>query len=533
MLLFNFILAMLPIFWLIISLSKLKMASYKACGIALAITAVLAASYWKLNIVHISSAALEGALNALWPICLVIIAALFTYNLTVSTGAMDVIKKMLAGISDDTRILMLIIGWGFGNFMEGMAGFGTAVAIPASMLAGIGLDPIRAVTACLVMNTTPTSFGSVGVPTATLASITGLDLLSLSADAARIQALHTFISPFLAIIICGGGLKALKGVWGVTFIASVSFVAPYLLFSQLLGPELPNIIGSICSLLCMIAAVQLGKKIKSHAAGGKRSADAVQKEPGGTQPAQAESQSQAVAQSSVGLLEGAVAWAPFVLIFIFLIMTSKLFPPLHNVIKDIKSSFLIYTGSGGKPLTFSWINTPGVIIFIAAVCGALIQKARPAHIVGVLGATLKKYWATIVTICAVMAAAKIMIYSGMISDIARSVVAATGPVYPFIAPLIGVLGAFVTGSGTSTNVLFGNLQQETALSLGLNPYWITAANVMGAGIGKMVCPQNIAIGAGAINASGSESTILAAVFKYFIVYALLAGGICFAGTLMV
>ena len=528
MLLLNFILAMLPIFWLIISLSKLKMTSYKACSIALAITAVLAASYWKLNIVHISSAALEGVLNALWPICLVIIAALFTYNLTVSTGAMEVIKKMLGSISDDKRILMLIIGWGFGNFMEGMAGFGTAVAIPASMLAGIGLDPIKAVTACLVMNTTPTSFGSVGVPMATMASITGLDLLGLSSDAARIQALHTFISPFLAIIICGGGLKALKGVWGVTVIASVSFVVPYLLFSQLVGPELPNIIGSICSLLCMIAAVQFSKKMSAKTAGEKPDT----KLPGHSeQPVHAEEQPQAAAPGSIGFAEGAAAWAPFVLIFIFLILTSKLFPPLHNAIKDIKSSFLIYTGSGGKPLTFSWINTPGVIILIAAICGALIQKARPAHIAGVLGATLKKYWTTIVTICAVMAAAKVMIYSGMISDIARSVVAATGPAYPFIAPLIGVLGSFITGSGTSTNVLFGNLQQETALSLGLNPYWITAANVMGAGIGKMVCPQNIAIGTGAINASGSESIILTAVFKYFIVYALLAGAICFAGTL--
>ena len=152
--------------------------------------------------------------------------------------------------------------------------------------------------------------------------------------------------------------------------------------------------------------------------------------------------------------------------------------------------------------------------------------------VGVLGFTLKKYWRTFVTICSVLATAKVMIYSGMISDIARSAVVATGPVYPFVAPLIGVLGAFITGSGTSTNVLFGNLQLETALSLNLNPYWITAANVMGAGIGKMVCPQNIAIGAGAIGITGSDSKILAAVFKYFVVYALLAGAICFAGSLL-
>ena len=192
---------------------------------------------------------------------------------------------------------------------------------------------------------------------------------------------------------------------------------------------------------------------------------------------------------------------------------------------------MIYTGEGGKPLGFSWVNTPGVIIIIAAICGGLIQKANLAEIFGVFGATLKKYWTTIFTICAVMAVAKIMTYSGMIKDIAN-LLATTGPVYPFVSPIIGVLGAFVTGSGTSTCVLFGGLQRATAETLMLNQYWITAANVMGAGIGKMVCPQGLAIGAGAANAVGSESKILTAVFKYFVLYSVVAGLVCLAGVLM-
>ena len=524
MILINFILAMLPIIWLIISLSKLKMSSCNACGIALLITAILAALYWKLPLLHISSAMLEGATYALWPICLIIVAALFTYNLTIKTGAMEMIKGMLIGISDDKRILMLIIGWGFGNFMEGMAGFGTAVAIPASILAGIGLNPINAVTACLVANTTPTAFGSAGVPTATLASITGLDLQQLAANAALIQAVHTFLSPFFAVVICGEGIKALKGVWHITLIASLSFVAPYLLFAQLLGPELPTIVGSICSMLCVIIVVKFSKRNGNEACGTAK----IESEYS-VKTATVET---TIPAAHIGFAEGLRAWAPFVLIFVLLILTSKICPPVHNAIKDFKHSFLIYTGDGGKPLTFSWINTPGVVIFIAAICGGLIQKASLSEMAGVLGFTLKKYWRTFVTICSVLATAKVMIYSGMISDIARSAVVATGPVYPFVAPLIGVLGAFITGSGTSTNVLFGNLQLETALSLNLNPYWITAANVMGAGIGKMVCPQNIAIGAGAIGITGSDSKILAAVFKYFVMYALLAGVICFAGSLL-
>ena len=508
----HFILALLPILWLILALGKLKMPSYTACGIALLLTAALAGLYWKLPVLHVASAALEGILNALWPICLVIIAALFTYNLSVATGAMERIKTMLGTISNDQRILLLIIGWGFGNFMEGMAGFGTAVAIPASMLAGIGLDPLSAVLACLVMNTTPTAFGSVGVPTATLASITGLELLPLASNAAFIQVFHTFISPFLAVMICGGGIKALKGVLGTTLIASLSFIIPSLLFARFLGPELPNIVGSMCAMLCIIIAVKIRNAFFTKSA---------------AQPVQTETET-----VHISFAEGLQAWAPFILIFVLLLSTSPLFPPLYNAIKDIKTSVMVYTGTGGKPLTFSWINTPGIMIFIAAVCGSLIQKARLSDTMRVFIATLKKYWTAVFTICAVIATAKIMIYSGMISDIAIAAVAGAGPVYPFVAPLIGVLGAFITGSGTSTCVLFGNLQLETATALQLNPYWITAANVMGAGIGKMVCPQNIAIGAGATNLTGSESKILASVFKYFILYALLAGLICWLGSLV-
>ena len=173
-----------------------------------------------------------------------------------------------------------------------------------------------------------------------------------------------------------------------------------------------------------------------------------------------------------------------------------------------------------------------MIIFAAAIIGGLVQGAAPDVMAGVLAETLKKYWKTIVTICSVMATAKIMSYSGMISDIAKLLVEITGSAYPCIAPLIGAVGAFVTGSGTSTCVLFGGLQSQTAASLGFDPSWMAAANVCGAGIGKMVCPQSIAIGAGAIGAVGAESKILGTVFRYFALFVVLAGGICFAGVLM-
>lgn len=513
MLLLKFILAMLPIIWLITALSGLKMAGHKACVAALLVTTVLAVSFWKLKTLYAATAILEGSLNALWPICLVIIAALFTYNLMLRTGAMELIKRMLMGVSKDKRVLALLIGWGFGNFMEGMAGFGTAVAIPASMLVGIGLDPMSAVLGCLVVNSTPTAFGSVGVPTVTLATVTGLDVISLSGNAAVIQCILTMLSPFLMVCICGKGIKALKGMIPITLVSALSFTIPWFMSAQSIGPELPNIIGSICSMGCIIAAAKIFNKNTDEE---YTIQDSVKAEP----------------KDSITVGKGIKAWSSFILIFLLLIMTSVLCPPIHNAIAGIKSTVTVYAGEGGNTLTFSWINTPGVMIFLAGAIGGMIQGAGFQDMAEVLAETLKRYWKTILTICSVMATAKIMSYSGMISDIAKFLVSAAGPFYPLIAPLIGALGGFVTGSGTSTCVLFGGLQSETAQALGLNAVWMAAANVMGAGIGKMICPQSIAIGTGAIHATGSESKVLGAVFKYFLLYVIVAGIICYAGSLV-
>jgi len=509
MMFLKFVLAILPIVWLIAALSGLKMAGHKACSITLVIAVLLGMFYKKMTVACAATAVLEGVLNALWPICLVIIAALFTYNLTLMTGAMDKIKKMLGTVSCDSRVLALIIGWGFGNFMEGMAGFGTAVAIPASMLAGIGVNPMSAVVGCLVVNSTPTAFGSVGVPTVTLSSITGMDILPLCTDIAIIQMLLTALSPFFIVCICGKGLKSLKGMIPMTLIASLSFVIPQYLTAHFIGAELPNIIGAIVSMICMIvAAGKLGPKENSEYA------IEIPQE----------------SDEKITLKDGVIAWSPFILIFILLMAVSDLCPPIHDFLAQFKSQIIVYAGESGNTLTFSWINTPGVIIFIAAIIGGLIQKAKVSQMIKILLDTLKAYWKTILTICCVMSTAKILSYSGMISDIAQFLVVITGAAYPVIAPLIGVVGGFVTGSGTSTCVLFGGLQKETALSLGLDPTWIASANIMGAGIGKMICPQSIAIGAGAINAVGSESTILGKVFKYCLFYTVVAGIICMAGT---
>ena len=504
MLVLKFLLAMLPIIWLMIALSVLKMPGFKACGIAAVIAAVLATAYWRIPAAWTGAAALEGILNALWPICLVILAALFVYNLTLETGAMEGIKSMLASVSPDGRILLLIIGWAFGNFMEGMAGFGTAVAIPAGILVALGFDPVKTVLACLVANSMPTAFGSVGVPTVTLGTVTGLDTGVISANVAVIELVLFLLSPFLMVAIFGGGIKALTGVWDITLVAAVSFVLPETLAGLFLGPQLPDVIGAVVCLVCTIlyARTKRKKQVPAEYAAASRSEG-----------------------KQLNLGSAVRDWSPFILILVLLLVTT-LVPFIHDPLAAVKTSVQIYPEEGANKLSFSWINTPGVIIFIAGFIGGLIQKASPSLMGKVLTKTVKSNWKTVFTICCVVATAKIMDHSGMTRDIAN-LLAQTGFLFPLFSPLIGVVGAFITGSGTSTCVLFGGMQAMTAETIGAVPAWLAAANVMGAGIGKMISPQSIAVGLAAVGMAGQESLILKRVMKYCVLYFVLAGLICF------
>ena len=502
----HFILALAPIIWLMIALSVLKMPGYKACIITVIITAIESIAIWHFNPVYMITAALEGALNALWPICLVIVAALFTYNLSLETGAMEKIKKMLASVSTDQRVLALLIAWAFGHFMEGMAGFGTAVAIPAGILIALGMEPLPVVIGCLVVNSMPTAFGSVGVPTTTVSGITGLDVVKLSANTAKIEVLIFAMLPFFLVYIVGKGFKAFKGMIGMIIVAAVSFIVPMFIFASFVGPELPDIIGAICSMIAIVvfARMRKGEVPEEYRAQASTSDD----------------------NKPLTLGEAVVAWSPFLLIFVLLVLTS-LVPFIKEPLSAIKSSFHIYAGNPDSKLTFAWVNTPGVIIILSAVIGGLIQGASPATLMRVFANTVKNNVKTIVTIMSVLATAKIMGYAGMTPDIAAFLVTVTGKFFPLISPLIGTLGGFVTGSGTSTCVLFGPMQAETATAIGSDPAWLVAANTCGAGIGKMISPQGIAIGAASAGLSGQESKILSKVFIFCIVFVVIAGGLCF------
>lgn len=246
-----FLLALSPILWLILSLGFFKMPGFKACPIALVLALAVALTAYQMDGQDAASAALEGVALACWPILLVIIAAIFTYNLAVHTKSMDIIKHMLTTVSKDRRILALLIAWGFGAFMEGMAGFGTAIAIPASMLAALGFNPIKSILICLVANSVPTTYGSIGIPASTLANLTGLDPIRLSSYISLQLLPLNLICPFLIVLIIGGSLKALKGVFLITLLSGLALAVPELIISSFVGPELA-VMGSSVVIMAVI-----------------------------------------------------------------------------------------------------------------------------------------------------------------------------------------------------------------------------------------------------------------------------------------
>lgn len=503
----TFVLALLPIIWLIIALTILKIPGFKACAIGMGIAYILAVFVWKMPLFDSITAVVEGAALALWPIIIVIIAAIFTYNVCVATGKMEVIKKMLASVTNDKRVLVLIIAWGFGGFMEGMAGFGTAVAIPASMLWGLGFNPVFAAVVCLIANATPTAFGSIGIPTTTLAKITELNIFDLSTHTVILLTPLIIITPFILVLLTGKLKTAFKGVGIITLISGLSFLIPEYFVAKYLGAELPVVIGSVCS---MVATILVAKYFGNKEIG-------------------LEYCLEEQTNNKVSRKEALLAWSPFILIFIFLIITSNLVAPLNKLLTVVKTSVNIYTGEGAAPYTFSWLTTPGLWIILSAIIGGKIQGATFLKIFSIFKNTVFQLSKTIITIISIMASAKLMGYSGMISSIAMMFVSLTGSFYPLFAPLLGAIGTFVTGSGTSASVLFGGLQLETSVALNLNQSWIAASNTAGAITAKMISPQSIAVAVAAVNLQGKESVLLKGAIKYFILFLIIVGIFTYTG----
>ena len=504
-----FFAALAPILWLIVALIVLKLPAYQACSVALIVAFIVSSTIFGMPYQDTLTAALEGGTLAIWPIIWVIISAIFTYNLSVFTKGIETIKEILNSVSTDQRVIVLLIAWGFGGFLECMSGFGTAVAIGASMLVSIGLNPISAISVCLLANAVQSSYGSIGLPLTTLAQLTGFEGSQIATFATVQLGFMLIIMPFLMVVVFGQSLKALKGMITVCLISGFGFLLPSLFAAYFMGEGLSGVAGAIFSMGLIIAYAKMFPV----------------KDPEYQIPVAAE-------KSDITFEKGVKAWLPFILIFVFLILTSKLVPPVNELLSQVKTSVMIYTGENAGPYTFTWIATPGTLIMTSAIISGFVQGATVSDMLSVLNRTVKTLIPTFITMITIIGTARVMGYSGMITTMATTTVAATGTFYPAISPLIGAAGSFITGSATTSGVLFGKLQADAALAIGANEVgqsWMAAANAAGACVGKIISPQSIAIGVAAVGLRGVESQIMSFAIKVFIPFVIMMGAIVYFG----
>ena len=480
---------------------------------------------WRIPIQGIIASLFEGFAVAWMPIGFVIIAAIFAYDLSVKNGKIEIIKTMLGNITSDRRAQALILAWGFGGFIEGIAGYGTAVAIPAAIMISLGFSPMTAAIICLIANSTPTAFGTVGLPVTTMISNFGLNPQQTALFTSLLLLPLTCIIPFILVIFAnkemdGGKNPAFgKGILPVVIASIIGYMVQPLI-AMTTGAELPTIISSLIAMILMIIATKMFVK--------------------------AEEGFETVAVSTKDAI---LAWLPYILMVVLIVGTSPVVKvinePLHeHTISTIDFSFGNWAtwfrdakSAKDAGVAFKWILAPAAPLFVATVIAGFIQKVKVKDMVEVLGHTIYHKLDKMLVIMGIVALSVVMKHSGMTASIADGLKTLTGSGFPFIAPFLGTIGTFVTGSDLSSNLLFGDLQHSVAE--GLKPgsdmlkSLFIASNTAGATGGKMISPQNIAIAASTVGLVGQEGDMLKFTIKYSVVYAIILGVLVFIGSGMI
>ena len=489
-------LAATPVLLLIILLGFLKLSGDKSAVITLCVTVAIAIFAYKLSPEDTGLAFLYGVVKAIFPILIIIIMAIFSYNVLVYTKKMEVIKEQFSSISSDKSIQVLLLTWGFGGLLEGMAGFGTAVAIPAAILISLGFKPVFSAVASLIANSVATSFGAVGTPVKVLATEAGINNIQhLSSNIVIQLSPLMFIIPFVLVFMSNPTIKALpKNIILSILVGIVSLGSQYLA-AMYMGAETPAIIGSIASIITIIA---FGKITKSK--------------------------EETVEVSKYTNKDILSAWSVYGLILLLVIFTSPLFPSIRASLQSVcitKFPFLIHGVE--KTHTITWLTDAGLLLFVGATLGGLIQGAKIGALLKLLGKTFIQQRKTIVTVSCLIGLSTIMDVSGMIGILGIALATATGSLYPLFAPAIGCLGTFLTGSDTSSNILFGKLQSTVAGQIGTDPTWLAAANTAGATGGKIISPQSIAVATSACGQQGKEGEIMKRAIPFALGYIVIAG----------
>lgn len=495
----NLVLAIIPVLLLIILMAFFKMSGDKSSVISLVVTMLIAFFGFHFPVDDLLFSFLYGALKAVSPILIIILMAIFSYNVLLKTEKMEIIKQQFSSISTDKSIQVLLLTWGFGGLLEAMAGFGTAVAIPAAILISLGFKPVFSATVSLIANSVATAFGAIGTPVLVLAKETNLDVLVLSANVVLQLSVLMFLIPFVLLFLTNSKLKSLpKNIFLSLLVGGVSLGSQYIA-ARYMGAESPAIIGSILSIIVIVAY-------------GKLTASKEEK----------------ARKSTLKGLEVLNAWSIYLLILFLIILTSPLFPGLRTTLENNwVTRISLPINDSTMNYTVSWLTHAGVLLFVGTFVGGLIQGAKIWELFAVLWNTVKQLKKTFITVICLVSLSTIMDTAGMISVIATALAVATGSLYPLFAPVIGCLGTFITGSDTSSNILFGKLQANVAGHIQVSPDWLSAANTVGATGGKIISPQSIAIATSAGNQQGKEGEILKSAIPYALAYVVITGVIVY------
>jgi len=466
-------------------------AGLSALGVALAVSVLVIG----MPVVQAVAATMYGAAFGLFPIAWIMFSSILLYRITVDTGKFEIIKDSVGALSDDRRLQVVLIAFSFSSFIEGAAGFGSPVAVSAAMLSGLGFPAFYAGVYCLVGNTAPVAFGSIGIPIITLAQITGLPMALLSAMTGRILSIIAVIIPIYLLILMAGVRQTLA-VWPALIAGGVTFGAVQLFVSNVIGPELTDILSALASISAMVLLMKVWKPSQTFRL----------------------PNDEPIAQNRPRHGAGAVfmAWLPYILLVAFVLswgyppikavldgVTARIpVPGLHNMIERMPPVTPTPQPYGAL-FVFNWISAAGTSCFLACVVAALALGVSPRRFASIYMATLRQLALPILTVASVLALAFVMNYSGMTSTLGLAF-AATGLAFPFFSALLGWLGVVLSGSVTSSNALFGNLQVITANSLDMNPILTASTNAAGGVMGKMLSPQSIAVAVAATGMAASD-----------------------------
>jgi lactate permease len=519
-------LAALPIFTLLLLLGILRKPAWIAGLCGLAVTFVLAIGAYRMPAATAIGAAANGAAFGLFPITWIVFWAIVLFRVTVDTGQFEIIKDSIGKLTSDARLQALLIAFAFGGFLEGAAGFGTPVAIAATMLIGLGFSPFSAAAICLLANTAPVAFGSIGIPILTLAGTTGLPLLKLSAAVGRLCApISLFIPAYLIVAI--GGFGSLSGVLLPALLAGTTYATMQLLVSTYMGPQLAGMLSSLTAIATFILYLRFWQP---KSAGPQSNPFARMTATGAFAPAAAAAQKEAPHRTTRTLL---YAWMPYGILVACVLLwgMAPVQAALNRFTLLIHWPFLDDAVRRMPPIVASatpyhavfnlnWLSASGTACMIATFLSALCLRMKLRDFLRVIAAVMHQLRYPTVTVASVLAIAFLMNYCGATATLGLAF-SATGAMFPFFSALLGWLGVFLTGSDTSSNALFGSLQTVTATRLGFDPILMAASNSAGGVMGKMISLQTIAIAAAATGLSQHNESKL---FRFTARHSILLAG---------